>query len=61
MKDRRYRKKWRTMTIEMFPASEINDWFVYEENIFWSECFWESGKPSGMYEKWKINVTIETF
>lgn len=49
------------MTIEMLPASEINDWFVYEENIFWSECFWESGKPSGMYEKWKINVTIETF
>lgn len=34
MEDRRYRKRWRTMTIEMFPASEISDWFVYEENIF---------------------------
>lgn len=51
MEDKRHRNGWRTMKIEMLPASEIDDWFVYGENIFWPECFWESGKPAGMYKK----------
>ena len=45
----------------MFPASETNDWFVYGENICWSQSFWKSGKPAGIGTTWKISVTTETF